>query len=54
MRIWILVPVDAAQLILASYDNNMLSGEDTNNMMNVTMPDQIRICGLKLILQSLT
>ena len=54
IRISIPVSVDAALLFLVSYNKNMLSGKDTNIMMNVTMPDQIPICGLKLILQSFT
>jgi hypothetical protein len=52
--IWILVSVDAAERICVSYYKNMLSSKDTNNMMYVTMPDQIQICGLKLLLQSFT
>jgi len=54
IRIRILVWVDNAQLIFLSYYTNMLSSEDTNNMLNVTMPEQIRICGSKLILESFT
>jgi len=46
--------VDNAQLIVVSYYTNMLSTEDTNNMLNVTMPDQIWICSSKQILQWFT
>jgi hypothetical protein len=52
--IWILVSVDTAQMIFVSNYKNMLSSKDTNNMLHVTIPDQIQICGSKLILQSLT
>ena len=52
IQIGILVSVDNAQLILASYYQNMLSSTDTNNMLNVTIPDQRRISGSKLILES--
>jgi len=54
IQIEILVSVDNAQLISVSYYTNMLSSKDTNNMLNVTIPDQIQICGSKLILQSFT
>jgi hypothetical protein len=52
--IWILVSVDSAQLIFTSYYKNMLSSKDTNNMFNVTIPDQRRISGSKLNLESFT
>jgi hypothetical protein len=32
----------------------MLSSTDANNMLNVTIPDKIRICGSELILESFT
>jgi hypothetical protein len=52
IQIWILVSEDTAQVIFVSYYKNMVSNEDTNNMLHVTKPDQIQICGSKLILQS--
>ena len=52
IQIWIIVLVENAQLIFISYCTNMLASEDTNNMVNVTGPDQRRICGPKLIEQS--
>jgi len=54
IQITIIVSVDNAQLISVSYYMNMLSSKDTNNMLNVTIPDQIQIFGEKLILQSFT
>jgi hypothetical protein len=41
IQMCILISVDNAQLIVVSDYTNMLSTEDTNNMLNVTMPDQI-------------
>jgi hypothetical protein len=37
---------------IVSYDKHMLCSKDTNTMLNVTTPNQIRICGSKLIRQS--
>jgi hypothetical protein len=54
IQMCILISVDNAQLIVVSDYTNMLSTEDTNNMLNVTMPDQIWICGLKQILKWFT
>jgi len=54
IRICILVLVDNAQLIFLSYSTNMLSSEYYDKMLNVSMADQIGICGSKLILQSFT
>ena len=54
IQIKIIVSVDNAQLISVSYYMNMLSSKDTNNMLNVMIPDQIQIFGSKLILQSFT
>jgi hypothetical protein len=54
IRIWIIVLVDNAQLIFISYCTNMLSSEDTNNMLNVSGPDKIQMCGPKPIQQSFT
>jgi hypothetical protein len=44
--------MDYTELIFISYCTTMLSSEDTNNMLDVTIPDRIRIDGSKLILQS--
>jgi hypothetical protein len=52
IRICILASVDNAKLIFSSYYTHMLSSEDTNNVKNVTMPEQIRMCGSRLILES--
>ena len=46
--------VDNAQLIFVSYSKPILSSTVANNMVNVTIPDQIRICGSKLILKLFT
>jgi len=54
IRICILVLVDNAHRTFLSYCTNMLTSEYNNNMLNVTMTVQIRICGSKLILQSFT
>ena len=54
IRICILVLVDNAQPIFLSYSTNILSSEYYDKMLNVSMADQIRICGSKLILQSFT
>ena len=48
---WILVSVDNVQLIFVSYDKPMHSSTVANNMVNITIPDQIGICGSKLILE---
>jgi len=50
IQIKILVLVENAQLISVSYYMKMLSSKDTNNMLNVTIPDKIQIFGEKLIL----
>jgi hypothetical protein len=47
---WILVMMDNVQQIFVLYYEHMLSSEDTNNMLNVTMPDLIQICCWELIL----
>jgi hypothetical protein len=39
---------------IKTWYTNMLSTEDTNNMLNVTMPDQIWLYGWKQILQWFT
>ena len=46
--------VDNAQLILVSYYKPMLFSTVANNMVNVTIPDKIRICDPKLIVQLFT
>ena len=53
-QILILLLVDIEHLIFVSYYTHRLSSEDTKNMLNVTMPDQIRICGSKMILKLFT
>jgi len=50
-QILILALVENKHLISESYYSYRLSREDTKNMLNVTMPEQILICGSKLILQ---
>jgi hypothetical protein len=54
IRVLILVSVNKTQQIFVSYYENMLPSQDTSNIMNVTIPDHIHICGWKLILQSFT
>jgi hypothetical protein len=39
---------------IKTWYTNMLPTEDTNNMLNVTMPDQIWLCGWKQIVQWVT
>ena len=51
-QILILALVENKHLISVSYYMNMLSNKDTNNMLNVTIHDQVQIFGSKLILQS--
>ena len=41
IRKLIQVSVDPAPLIFVSYYNSILSSKDTNNTLNVTMPEQI-------------
>jgi hypothetical protein len=53
-QIRILALVDNAPLIFLSYYTHKPSSEDTNNMLDVTMPEQIRMCGSKLILELFT
>jgi len=53
-RMWMLVSVNTAQLVFVAYCTKMLSSEDTNIMLNVTMPDQVWIWGSKQILQLFT
>ena len=52
LSMWILVSVDNAKRVLVLYFINTLSCIDTNNMVNVTPPVQIRICYWKPILKS--
>jgi len=54
IRIGILVTVENAHLIFISNYQHMLSIKVTDNMLNETIPDQIRISGSKLIPQSFT
>jgi hypothetical protein len=44
-QILIVALVEKKHLISVSYYTYRLSSEDTKNMLNVTMPEQIRICG---------
>ena len=52
ISMWLLVSVDNPKRVLVLYFINTLSCIDTNNLVNVTPPVQIRICCWKPILKS--
>ena len=53
IRICILVSVDNAQVIFVTYFKNMPSSKDTEKLLNVNQPFQLRICHAELLPQSL-